>query len=179
MTAREGLHTRPKLADKEISQDLEDRLLGLVDHLDREYPDAQYWYQISCLALECDKRGLGPTLSRAGQERRNLGIHTVSSGMTPELVISKSAKPGAPTKLDRGARDLLIYLEMIRAENEGKSIREAARNLEYLWRRDNLSKDSWKTIRQRYYTLRRRQAEPSDSMLRAADSLSRSKAAGR
>jgi hypothetical protein len=138
---------RPKLADKEISQELEDMLLGTLDWCRWESglnDGGNAWQLIVDLAF--------------GQPDKPLSV-------------------GAPTKLDTGARDLLICLEMHMAVIEGKSVRKAADDLAALFRELDLYHVNGETLRQRYLLLGRE--GPTVSMLRAAKALWRSKQAGR
>ena len=130
---------RPKLADKEIDQDLEDMLLGILDYWD-------YWDPVICFAAE-------------------------------HFIAPKKRGPGAPKKLNTGARDLMACLMLHRAKVEGGSERKAANDLAAQWREHGWSNDSGETLRQTY--LRQCRTGPTESMRQAAAVLMRSKNAGR
>ena len=130
---------RPKLADKEIDQDLEDLLLGILDYWD-------YWDPVICFGAE-------------------------------HILDPKRRRPGAPKKLDTGARDLMAHWVLYQAKVEGGSERKAANDLAAKWKELGLCNDSGETLRQTY--LRQCRTGPTESMRQAAAALMRSKAAGR
>jgi hypothetical protein len=173
--------SRPKLVDKEINQEIEDCLLGLLDYMSMKYdlPDEEdAWGWIANLVGECFVKDLGVTLSDAGHKRLKAGVNVrVTQNMAPLLQVKKTTKPGAPTKLNTGAFDLLVCAKMHHAKMKNISVRRAANDLAEFFKELGWRDVSGETLRQRYLLLYRH--GPTDSMLKAADSLWLSKRAGR
>ena len=80
-----------------------------------------------------------------------------------DLVPKFFPTPHAPPKPNHrpydphvGERDLILYLELSNAEHEeGRSVRQAARDLAEQWQKDGTCDWDWKTLRSRYYRLRK------------------------
>ena len=72
-----------------------------------------------------------------------------------------------PHDLHIGARDLILCLELLRAELEGRSVRQASRELAARWRKEGKSDWSGESLRQRYMRLRK-SGELTTGMKKAA-----------
>ena len=65
-----------------------------------------------------------------------------------------------------GGRDLIICLELFCAElEEGRSVRQAARELAERWHREGTCDWDWESLRSRYYRLRK--TGPTEGMKNA------------